>query len=201
MCTLTTERKEHDDYPTPSWCVDRLVEVDNVRHLLKYARYALEPCAGSGTIIRALQARAFRHNWTAVELQAQYKKALVETDADVYCPFNIFNFGEKIGGQYDVIITNPPYSLAWDIVHWGWNTANWIILLLRINWLEGNKRQLWLSNHVPDMYVLPNRPSFRPPGTDSTGYAWFVWDTRQRRSKGTYSILSRTTQEDRKRGC
>jgi hypothetical protein len=49
---------------------------------------------------------------------------------------------------------------------------------------------------TPDVYVLPNRPSFTGGSTDSIEYAWFVWRTRAARS-GTIRVLAETGREER----
>lgn len=42
-----------------------------------------------------------------------------------------------------------------------------------------------MRSHTPDIYVLPNRPSFSGKGTDSIEYAWFVW-----RKENKYGMAS-----------
>lgn len=47
-----------------------------------------------------------------------------------------------------------------------------------------------MQRHTPDVYVLPQRPSFTGKGTDSTSYAWFVW-TSAEKTEGKLQILNK----------
>lgn len=81
---------------------------------------------------------------------------------------------------FDVIITNPPFYLAQEIVEkalqdvksWGY-----VVMLLRLNFLGSEKRfKFWRDNKPAWVYVHHNRMSFTDDGnTDSIEYAHFVW--------------------------
>jgi hypothetical protein len=60
----------------------------------------------------------------------------------------------------NVIITNPPYTLAFDVVQLAIQMEAWTVMLLRLNFLGSDDRADWLRKHPPDVGVLPNRPSF-----------------------------------------
>jgi len=67
------ERDEHDFYETPAWCVHRLLEA--VPQLPGGAW--LEPCAGKGAIIRAVnEVRKDPIHWTAVEIDPSHRDDL-----------------------------------------------------------------------------------------------------------------------------
>ena len=88
------------------------------------------------------------------------------------------NFTVK--GKYKTIISNPPYSVAQEIIERCFKIANEdteIIMLLRLAFLESKKRyNFWQKHPVNGLYVLSQRPSFTGKGTDATAYAWFVWN-------------------------
>lgn len=78
----------------------------------------------------------------------------------------------------DLVITNPPYSLAMEFVERALREiapSGEVAMLLRLCWLAGQKRAAFHREHPGDVYVLPKRPSFTGKGTDSADYAWFVW--------------------------
>ena len=80
--------------------------------------------------------------------------------------------------KYDTIITNPPYSIAQEIIEHCFEIAPdaEVIMLLRLAFLESKKRKAFWDKHpVTQLYVLSERPSFTGKGTDATAYAWFVW--------------------------
>jgi hypothetical protein len=100
---------------------------------------------------------------------------------------------------FDLIITNPPFSLAREFVTDALSIlrpGGAVAMLLRLPWLAGQERADWLAENTPSIYVLSRRPSFyvgAPPtpqprlfgadeaedidgsGSDNTDYAWLVW--------------------------
>lgn len=85
-------------------------------------------------------------------------------------------------GNVDWVIGNPPYLDAEAFIHRAWDMAeHGVAFLLRINFLAGARRSasLYKKIGVPDVHVIPRRPSFTPDGkTDSADYGWFVWRKR-----------------------
>ena len=84
--------------------------------------------------------------------------------------------------KFDVIIGNPPYSLALEFVNKSLGLLSErgvLILLLRTAFLESKSRyRFWQKNPLSGLYTLSKRPSFTGKGTDATSYSWFVWDKR-----------------------
>jgi len=72
-------------------------------------------------------------------------------------------------------------------------------MLLRLNFLASERRQEWMKTDTPDVYVLPNRPSFRGKGSDATEYAWFVWDTFSTGRIFILDLTSKTVRQVEKR--
>ena len=180
-------RVSYDDYPTPAWCVRRLVEAVD----LPDGRW-VEPCAGHGSIISAIDRRV---DWTAVEIRPECREPLELLASQAY----IRDFrNASLGTDYDVCITNPPYNLAMEAVLWGTRAARITVMLLRLNFLGSAKRSDFMAHVAPDVYVLPNRPSFTGKGTDSIEYAWFVWRraTLLRRC-GKIQVLAATPRSER----
>lgn len=145
------ERRAYDVYETPAWAVEALLKVIPIDSNLKY----MEPCRGSGRIYNHLPlGSAWGEIRQGVDyLQTQYN-------------------------HVDVIITNPPYSLAQEFVTKALGEADVVIMLLRLGFLESMKRwEWWQDNPLSSLMVLSKRPSFTDDGkTDGSGYAWFVWD-------------------------
>lgn len=87
-------------------------------------------------------------------------------------------------GSPDLILGNPPYSLA---AEFAWKAAEWAAagegrtaaLLLRLSFLEpASGRAVLFERHRPDVLILPRRPAFDGRGTDSITSAWFCWPGR-----------------------
>jgi len=181
------ERDPFDYYPTPNWCIKRFVE--KASHRLPVGNW-IEPAAGDGAIIRSITSYGKGYEkvqWTSVEIQDRFKESLEEV-SDKVC---IGNFASYLhpGSKADVCITNPPYKLAESMIKHAQTQAKSVVMLLRINFLASEKRRDWMEQDTPDIYVIPNRPSFRGKGSDATEYAWFVWDDK---SCGRIFILDST---------
>lgn len=172
-----------DFFPTPRSVVERII----ARLDLPAGGHWLEPSAGDGAIIRAAQPRAAAI-WTAVELREECRARLTATVGHVI----IGDFlSITLGRSFDVAILNPPFVQALRFVDRCLAIAGTVIALLRLNWLETQEREPFLRRHTPDVYVLPDRPSFTGDGaTDATAYAWFVWPAGHHdRSSGRIEVL------------
>jgi len=101
--------------------------------------------------------------------------------------------------HFDVILMNPPYRLAQEFVEKSLRISDHVLVLLRLNYLGSKVRNAFMRNDCPDVYVLPNRPSFEGHGrTDSIEYAWMHWQKRQEPRKcGKLMVLSLTPKEER----
>lgn len=164
------ERIENDVYPTPAWCVHRLLE----SCALPGGRW-LEPAAGDGAIIRAVNERRADVEWSATELRKDACRTLVNHGIKAAHCADFLTQDMYDGPYWNVIITNPPYSLSLEFVKKSMFLADNVAMLLRLNWLGSESRSDFLRANEPGVYVLPNRPSFVRGKTDSCEYAWLVW--------------------------
>lgn len=180
------ERVANDFYATPAWCVHRLLD----RVALPSGGHWLEPACGDGAIIRAVQSHgdgARSPRWTALDLNPQMPGGIMSDFLQWKPPARL---------RYRVCFANPPYRLAMDFVRRAHDLADITVMLLRLNWLASAERCHWLRRHMPDVYVLPNRPSFTGKGADSTEYAWLLWGYSA--SGGHISILDETPVAERR---
>lgn len=175
-----------DVYPTPSWCVRRLLEAVELP-----GGDWLEPAVGEGAIVRAVNEVRDDVRWSGVEIRDV--PAIGDPDG-LYCG-DFLKFDPY--RRWSVCITNPPYSLAREFIEHAWPMADHVAMLLRLNFLGGEKRATAMRKHPPDVYVLPNRPSFTGHGTDATEYCWMVWRTRERRQHGIVRVLASTPRTER----
>lgn len=145
------ERKAFDTYETPEWAVEALLELIPINTSLKY----MEPCRASGRIYGHLPLGSA---WGEIREGVDY----LTTE---YNPT-------------DVIITNPPYSLAQEFVTKALTESKAVVMLLRLGFLESMRRyDWWQENPIDHLLTLSKRPSFTEDGkTDGAGYGWFVWD-------------------------
>lgn len=197
------KRQPQDLYETPTWCVTRLLD----RVWLPPGHW-IEPAAGRGAIMRAVEEhpryRAFRPfeprvRWEAVEINDAFEHDL-EPYAGTALSIGASFLDEGFpAGCKDVLITNPPFSLALDFVRAALPIAPWVVMLLRLNFIASRARAGVFSREMPDVYVLPNRPSFTGGGSDATEYAWFVWTPDRGRRSGRVEVLAETPVNERTR--
>ncbi len=167
-----TARRQADFYETPAKAVETLLRVHYLRGPI------LEPCAGSGAIAKAIR-QYYDHrpklDITAVEIREEERAAL-EPLARVHIADFLHWQPDR---QYGTIITNPPFSLAEQVIERALQIAGprtEIVLLLRLAFLESQRRQaLWQRWTLRRIYVLSQRPSFTGAGTDATAYGWFLF--------------------------
>jgi hypothetical protein len=81
----------------------------------------------------------------------------------------------------DLVITNPPFNDAFDIVRHAHGAARQgVIMLLRRTWDEPtDDRGDWLAAYPPTKEIVMPRWNFRrrdgKGGGDSATCAWFIW--------------------------
>ena len=175
----------HDNFPTPESVTQRLLS-----HVPLPGGFWLEPTAGEGAIIEAVNEVRSDVRWGAFELRPECKVPLERLGVMVKIGDARALLAEEEEG-WDVAILNPPFSLAMPIILGCLRVAKHVVALERLNFLETRKRAAFFRAHAPDVYVFPDRPSFTGDGhTDSTAYAWFVWpEGGHNRSSGRVEVL------------
>jgi len=148
------KRIDKDEYQTPVWAVKLIMNEIDWNAVPTF----LEPCLGQGNIF---------NNFPGARKS--------------FCDINSGDDYLKQGTPkplFDLIITNPPYSLALEFLEKSLREAKTVIYLLRLNFLGSQKRYtFWSLNPPTHLFVLSRRPSFTEDGnTDSTEYAWFAFD-------------------------
>lgn len=164
-----TEREKNDYYATPKEATVAILEN------IKKSENVFEPCVGGGHI--------------ANELYEYYDK--------VYCSdiINRGHFDTNVCSFFDFqnmplsncdIITNPPYSMALDFVKHGYKILQdgcTMAMLLRLNFLEGQKRGAFFQKHPPNRVLVFSKRvtcamngDFEKYKSGAQAYAWFVWE-------------------------
>lgn len=167
------ERKKADFYETPFSTIYALL---NNYNGIKPNDLILEPSAGSGNIIKALRDFGHKNKIDAMEIREEEKQNIQFADNVFIDDFLTTNVLSK----YDLIIGNPPYSLAKEFIDKSFELLKpdgKIIFLLRTNFLESQRRRDWWQDKIPSkLFVCAKRPSFTGKGTDATSYSWFIWE-------------------------
>jgi hypothetical protein len=187
-------RHDKDNYPTPAWCVHRLLE----SNALPVGGTWCEPCVGDGHIVAAVSDYLIKPpTWKGYELRSpgqklhgfQYNQDFLSLDE------------EHVDPAVAVVLTNPPFSLAPEFIVQSLLLYHEALLafLLPLSFLATEKRAPFMHTYAPDVYVLPDRPSFTANNkTDSAEYGWFIWHGQRLRKSGSVQVLQLTPKEIRK---
>jgi|SRR3972149_971096 len=184
-------RRKDDDYQTPLWAIELIVQRFNMT-----GKVILEPAVGSGNIVQVIK-KYYPKNYGiyGVDINQEYitnavenLKILAECGDYITQP----KYADTIWPDPDIIITNPPYSLALDFITKSLEIVKpggLVIMLLRLSFLESKKRKEFHQyNPVDSIYVLSERPSFTGDGTDACSYAWFVWRRGNKEAKNIFVV-------------
>lgn len=170
-----------DKYYTPRWCVEQIYAAcldalisRGLRSVQNDFRI-LDPAAGRGIFLDVLREKSLHS-----------KVRLLGADIDkTYQPWKsadesrCLDFLADDSHGFDLIIGNPPFSLAAEFVLKSIaDKRTSVAFLLRNGFLVSAKRYTMFAESPPSyVYLISNRPSFTGDGrTDSTDYCWVVWD-------------------------
>jgi hypothetical protein len=157
----TGKRRKSDFYETPYSITSHLLEVEDFNKSLTVC----EPACGGGAIVKMLEKK-----WDNVVAYDIEKNFLWETK------------------NYDYIITNPPFSLAYEFVQKAKQIATEkFAFLLPLSYLHGKKRydNIYMDKEygLKKVYVFTRYPmlgeSLREDGKYNTGmmvYAWYIFE-------------------------
>jgi hypothetical protein len=156
----TFATRGHDVYETPAVAVEALLRAERL------PPHIWEPCCGSGCIVNVL--RRHGHRVTSSDLIGDGIDFLKERHAP-----------DGVGA----IVTNPPYKLAAKFVRHGLELVPMVVMLLRLNFLEGvGRADLIDGGYLARVHVFANRlPRMHlvgwtgPRSSATTAFAWFVW--------------------------
>ena len=162
-------RDRLDRYYTPMILAGALVDLID----LSDVSTVLEPSVGAGAFAQAIWER---------------RPGIEITGADIdpgapgfdYCDrarvqdFLTWKTGDQ---RWDLVVGNPPYRHAQQHIEKALTLAPRVAFLLRLAFLESQRRAaFWRRWPAARIWVLSERPSFTQGGTDSTAYAFFLWD-------------------------
>jgi len=163
-----------DLYNTPKEAVEALM--DYCGHKFDPNKHTFfEPCNGKGNISKVLE--DYGIFMTTNELFKEHGKSDYNED--------FLNPNKDVANkwEFDIIVSNPPYKIATEFVNEGFNYAKEQYHLLRINFLEGQKRYetLMSKGHLKNIYLFTKRISCskgveEEPQANAVCYCWYHFD-------------------------
>lgn len=163
------ERQEHDYYATDPKSVEAILGIES------FSDTIWEPACGEGHISKTL---------------IEHGKSVLSTDL-IYRGYGTggIDFLDSNDTWNGDIITNPPYKYAQEFIEKSIESIEKspvsdlkIAVLLKLTFLEGQKRKLFFKKHPPKIvYVFSQRQKcalngdFKDMGSSAVCYAWFIW--------------------------
>lgn len=139
-----TVRNPRDYYATPKSAFEPLLPF-----LAKSEQVMHDPAAGDGRLVVWMRDHGLSATGADIEVPRLAKVHLDTRD---------FLLGED---EYCTIVTNPPFSLAFEFCQESLAAAREVYLLLRLNFLGSAERREWFQANEPNaIFVLSDRPSF-----------------------------------------
>ena len=163
------ERNADDWYVEPDWSVDALAAVER-----PFIGGVMDPCCGSGNIPKRLHANGVLYVAASDLVDRGYDGMMSRGEfSDTLASFKPAS-----------VVSNPPYNLAQEFVDCALkHTRDRVCVLLRLAFLEGQKRRLWFEQKpLARVWVSSRRMSMPPGGSDvkakggTIAYAWFVFE-------------------------
>ena len=145
--------KSADDFQTPTYAIDPLLPF-----ILK-DKIIWECASGNGNLVRAFENEGYK---------------VVSSDISEGKDFLTYE-----PNNYDIIITNPPYSLKEEFLERAYNLGKPFAFLLPLTTLEGKFRQSLFKKYGIEILLLNKRINFETPSKKGGGSwfatAWFCW--------------------------
>lgn len=168
-----------DYYKTPVQSIlDFLMEFWNDNPSFDFnGKDILDPCAGG---IKNKEDMSYPEAIKKWKFNLQPKIITIDTRsdsiADIFADYRLWQAPQK----YDVIITNPPFGIALDIIKKALidcKLQGLVIMLLRLNFFGSRERASWFDKFMPTWcYVHSRRMKFmNTKNTDSIEYMHAVW--------------------------
>jgi hypothetical protein len=157
------DKEEHEFYPTPTEAVEL------ARPLMDPDKNYWEPCAGDGQILT---------HFDNVILGTDIKPRSADVAEDDFMTM------DKPDG-IDAVITNPPFTLGYELVQkslYEWKIP--CLLLMRVEYIAAKKRQD-VVKHMTDMHIVSDMIKFetlsgRIVNGNGTGRcAWMLFDPNE----------------------
>lgn len=174
------ERHKSDYYVTPKAAIHTFLQNIMVDGLInnKTKYNILDPCAGGDSLNDMSYPYCIERLFP--ELNIDFKIKTIDTRPDSLAEIkdSFFNYNSK---EHNLIITNPPFNIALDIIKHSLDMCcshGLVIMLLRLNFFGSKERSSWFKENMPTYtYVHSKRMAFTNDNkTDSIEYAHMVWE-------------------------
>lgn len=127
-------------------------------------------------LLKYLSSTRYKTVWECTDMGgSNITKVLKENDYDVISSHKQENFFVYEPKAYDVIITNPPYSLKTQFLERSYSLGKPFAFLLPLTTLETEKRCNMFRDYGLELIVLDNRIDFTGKGNNWFNTSWFCY--------------------------
>lgn len=152
-----------DKTGTTDRCQSPMYAVDPILPHLRDGQIIWEPCAGDGNLVRALQDSGY---------QVKRSDILTGQDFFTYKP-----------DSFDVLVTNPPYSLKYKFLSRCYDLEKPFALLVPVEVFGAKAAQVLFEKYGFEVIFLRPRVNFTMPQKGNAGSAqfptcWITWGLR-----------------------
>lgn len=164
-------RKKSDFYETPYTITQHILDVVHIPE----GASVLEPACGDGAIVRVLKENGLKVTYKDIK------------DGNDFL---------KCKDKYDWIITNPPFSLAFEFIQHSKSVCDDFLMLLPLSYLHGKARydKVYSDTNYPlrKVYVFTRYPmlgdNLREDGKYRTGMMVYAWYHFQKGWEGSTEV-------------
>ena len=160
---VSYEQSDADLYETPTKITEMILNRLDISTDTKI----LEPANGRGAISDVIKDYGFKCDTSDITTGTDF----LTTEGN---------------GEYDIVITNPPYKYAMEFVNKALEhttTRGLVVMLLRLSFLESAKRyHFFRDSGLKEVYISSKRITMYPANgnipknSGTVAYAWFVWE-------------------------
>ena len=190
-----------DNYPTPEWAIKRFLEAWS--GIGEIGNRWLEPAVGDGVITETVDKYVKGIEWTTCDIR-DTSPSLRRLGLDDHHTGDFFRLPEFQPGarpKWDCAILNPPFRLTMEFIVRCLALDQVVPVMQLMSYMGTEDRNAWFVDHMPDLYVIPNRVSYTGDGkTDSVESAWHVWGPHPHVGVSELRLLNDTPLAERKRG-
>lgn len=155
---VTSKPSNYDSCQTPGWAVEPLFTYLD-------GKFIWEPACGRGNLVAAM--RPFAYGITATDILNGEHQDFFTIDSRLF--------------YWEVLVTNPPYSIKYDWLEHCYELGKPFALLMPVEMLGAQKAQKMFVKHGIELLFLPRRVNFDMPEKGYSGggaqfpVAWYCW--------------------------
>lgn len=176
-----TKRHFRDQYQTPYGVINGLIK-QLVSTCVVFDTVIDLGCGPDGRIGNAILAANIATRGEFIDIDPDFSPT-INTLSKYVCIDAIKHLNNKVSSGSEIVVMNPPFSLAFEFLQAATEyTINnprltLIKMLMPLSFLGSKKRKLWFINNPPNsLSIIDPRPSFTNDNkTDSSVYCWGTW--------------------------